>query len=459
MLSCTHRTSFLALTLAALAVSLTACGRKVEGPQPSADGADPQVICGEQLETLVILSGEGFSPSPVEGLTEEPEMALPQVTLNRMGDIDGSELEDGGTWLLNEDATDPTGDRVLWTSQEQLSLRIDEELALERGVYDVHVLNATGGESTLVRAFAAVPPPVLDSIEPVPVCTAQHTNTVVLSGSWFLTIGEGVPTVTIGEQDYVPTPSDCQIIDTPREDEVRRCDTLTVETGVGDLPAGPHDVVVTNPEPAHCQSTEAVVFHVVPPPSIESVTDQPVCLAEESRSLVVQGSGFLDIDGDRPVIMVGEVEAELVDMQGCEPIEGLETVSSCTTLNIVVAQDALAEGRHPVVVTNPQPAHCYSEEEISLTVVPPPSLVGVEPQPICNAQGESSLELTGSGFLEIRGSMPAVYVGEVQASSVSVVEDSCAFLDDSGLDARACTELVALFDQAVLEQGLEIVRV
>jgi hypothetical protein len=448
------------LTVATTAILVAAsCGRTVEGPTPATTGTDPQVVCGEQLETLVTLRGEGFSPAPVDGLTEAPRLAIPQVTLLRTGDIDGSAVEGGGTWVLNEDPTDPAGDRVQWNSQEELVLRLDGELALERGVYDVHVANATGGEATLGRAFTTVPPPVLDSVAPAPVCTAQHENTVVLTGSWFLTIGDAVPTVTIGGQDFQPVASGCESVDTPREDAVERCTTLTVSLGVGDLPPGAHAVTVTNPEPAHCQTTEAVVFHVVPPPAVTSVTDQPVCLAESERSLLVSGSGFLQIDGELPEVRIGGVVATLVGMDGCTAIEGLAGVQTCTELDVSVAQNALDDGRHDVVVTNPEPAHCHSEEDATLTTVPPPMLTAITPQPVCNAQGDTTVALEGTGFLELRGLLPEVWVGDVQATSVAVVAESCAFLDDASLDTRSCTEITATFDEGILADGLHEVTV
>ena len=59
------------------------CDAGVEGPKPSPRIATPDLVCGAQRPTTVQLDGSGFSPSTVDGLTDAPLLALPQVTLTR----------------------------------------------------------------------------------------------------------------------------------------------------------------------------------------------------------------------------------------------------------------------------------------------------------------------------------------------------------------------------------------
>lgn len=436
----------------------TGCSRKVEGPVPVPVVASPQVVCNAQLDTWIRLSGSGFSPVPVESLTDGPKLALPQVTLKRSADIDGSNLSSEPDIVLNPEPRDSSNQKVIWTSRERLSFLIYPALNLMRGLYDVTVKNATGGRGTLSRGFTAVPPPVLHSAVPTPICTEQYENIITLNGEWFLVIGNALPTVTIDGVDYVPASrQDCQPVVTPRGD-VARCTLLTVRVPVKDLAVGAHQVKVTNPEPANCHSTESVVLHVLPPPRVNTITPQPVCLAQASRALTISGSDFLMINSARPTVVIGSATASVDQVTDCQPVSGLSTTETCNSIDITVAEDALPSGVHPVVVRNPETAQCTSEEAVTLAVVPPPSLVSVRPQPVCTAQGDNVLTLTGSGFLKIGSRLPSVQIDGIQAASVDVSATTCSAVAGTA-DTVSCTELIATVLQGSPDEGLHRVTV
>lgn len=431
------------------------CSNGVEGPSPSAEVVTPQVVC-HQAETWVLIDGAGFSPAPVDALTDDPAVALPQVTLSLMTDVDGSALTQVDT-LLNPDAADPANLRVKWINGRQLSFLVDPSLALQSGVYDVLVKNPTGGRTLLPQAFTAVPPPTLDSALPTPICTAQYENEIVLTGAFFLQIGEALPTVNVGGVNFTPVAmEDCAPVAGPRVD-VQACGTMRIQVGVDQVGAGAHPVTVTNPAPASCVSSEAVTLHIVPPPVVEEIAPEPVCLEQGERALTVTGSGFLALGEALPSVTVGGVAAIVTGVDGCVDLDGLPGARTCTALDLVLADDALAAGAHAVVVTNPVTAQCASEELVELAVVPAPVTLELEPQPVCTAQGENVLLLTGTGFIQIGADAPTVLIGGIPVD-VAMVSDSCAAVPGTE-GALSCTAMELTVAQGDVPSGLHEVEV
>lgn len=432
------------------------CSPHEEGPTPIPQLADPQVVCNDQLETWVELTGFGFSPTVVDAYGEGQGVALPEVSITRALDVDGQAVE-SEPLVLNPDPADGDNTRVSWTSQRKLSFLVDSSLELEQGLYDAAVENPTGDVGELPRAFAVVPPPVLTSAVPTPVCTAQYENEITLSGQWFLVIGDNLPTVTIDGRAFTPSSTeDCQEVASPNNN-VQRCNTLVVTVGVDEVGVGDHDVVVTNPQPAHCQSTEAVKLRVLPPPVIDDIAPQPICVSQSDRTLTITGSDFLILDGTSPTVSIGDAAATVTNVSGCEAVSGLEDAQTCTAIEVTLATGALTPGVHDVVVTNPQTAECRSEEEVTLTVVPPPTLEAVEPQPVCNAQGDVVLTLTGTGFLTIGASLPQVSIGAYEAENVTAGGD-CSEVEGV-TDVTSCTELTVTVPAGTLDPGVYDVTV
>lgn len=441
------------VTLAALA--MTGCGRKVSGPTPSPTKADPDVVCQDQLTTTVALTGSGFSPSPVGALTKSPALSIPKITITRSNDVDGSAVS-GTPLTLNKDPTATGNKRVTWQSESTMSFVVDKALGLERGLYRVEVDNATGASGTLAKAFTAVPPPVLTSAVPQPVCTAQFKNTITLNGDWFLEIGSAKPTVKIGSVTLSPdTVTGCSPVDTPRGD-VKRCTTMTVTLDVGSVPAGAQPVVVTNPKPANCMSTNPVTLTVVPPPSVTAVAPQPICDAQGDRVITVSGTGFLQIGSALPSVTIGGVDAAVGSATGCTAVSTVPNLKTCTGLDVTVASGTVTAGAQPVVVTNPTPAACHSTESVTLAVVPAPTLTSVTPEPVCDAQGDVPVTLTGTGFVEVGSSVPTITIAGVAATNVQLTSSTCTAVAGT-TDSVSCTEATATVAQGTVIAGLDAV--
>jgi hypothetical protein len=218
---------------------------------------------------------------------------------------------------------------------------------------------------------------------------------------------------------------DCETLQTPRGG-VERCRSLAVPVSAAALSAGVHQVRVRNPDPVHCESSEPAPLHVLPPPVLAGVTPQPLCVAQGERQVAVAGEGFLVLDGAVPSIRMGGVEATSVTASGCQQVEDAVaqpplSYQLCTTLTGTVPEAALEAGAHAVVVHNPASAQCRSEQEITLTVVAPPTVTGVAPAPVCMAQGERSVQVSGTGFLFVGATPPAVSFGAAAATGVQNV--------------------------------------
>jgi hypothetical protein len=416
-----HLASLVAIAL----LLVSACGRTVSGPEPAVLELEPRVVCNAQLDHEIVLRGSGLSASPVDALTDDPLVALPQVSLIRAIDLDGAATS-GEAVVLNEDTTSLDETRVRWVSQDELRLVVDPDLDLADGVFDIQVRNATGGETSLSRGLAAVPPPVVTSAEPAPICNAQSAREIRIGGTGFVRIDDALPTVEIGDRTYAATDAaGCSDVDV-QGGGVALCTELTVVIPEGDLDAGAHPVVVTNPQAAGCASSEAVSLHVVPPPTVDTVAPNPVCLAEGNVSLTLTGSGLLEIDGAVPDVTVGGVALTGVSMvaDACEPLSGVDGVRSCTSLVGLIAEEALDLGAHRVSVENPEPAGCISVDEVDLQVVPPPDVASISPTTVCSGGG--SFTVTGTDLWGIEAELVDSQGGVVVAQNVSVNDDATA---------------------------------
>src|ERR1043165_3183609 len=70
------------------------CSKDVLGPQPGLlEGGgvppSPNVVCQDQLTTLVQIHGSDFSPVPVD-VPNSPRVALPDIALTLSKELDGS---------------------------------------------------------------------------------------------------------------------------------------------------------------------------------------------------------------------------------------------------------------------------------------------------------------------------------------------------------------------------------
>src|SRR5690242_8449636 len=69
---------------------LAACSSTTDGPAPSIASVMPAPICDAQKMITLTITGSGFSPAVLDGLTDDPRVVMPRVVF--VGD-GGNEIE------------------------------------------------------------------------------------------------------------------------------------------------------------------------------------------------------------------------------------------------------------------------------------------------------------------------------------------------------------------------------
>ncbi len=332
------------------------------------------------------------------------------------------------------------------------------QAALAAGAWSVTVTNPTPADCTSDDpvTFLVVPPPTLTSAVPDVVCSAQGGIGVTLSGSDFLVVDGQAPTVDLGTSTgLASTPSNCTAV-TGSLRAVETCTTLAITVPVGAM-VGASAVVVHNPDPAGCQSTQSVSVLVVAPPVLTAVAPQLACNAEGAVAVTLTGTDFLTIDGVAPTVDVGGTVLTST-ATGCSMLTGsTRTVERCTTLAISVPT-TIAPGSQTVTVINPAPASCRSGAG-TLVLFERPTVTSVAPAGLCTTAGTTEIVVTGTGFLAVTTgttrSIPTLTVG---TQAIAATTASCAAL--TGVpDVEACGELRFSVNGTAFTPGVYDVRV
>lgn len=468
----TQRAGRLALGIAA-AMALAGCDGTLSGPAPDPADVTPRLACGEQRVTEIRIDGDGFSPMGIDTATDAPHLALPQVSLTRVAALDGTAVAGEPPVVVPNDAEAPAEARVRWTDRTVLAFDVFPELALTPGLYEARVANPNGNAATLAAALVIVPRPLLDAIEPDLTCTEQGARPFVIRGSHFLHMkGTGaLPTVTVRSETSgtvtVPIESLSDCVDLPGRADAALCRSgaLTLPQGAPDPSrvaslANPDviDVVVTNPDPGGCHSEDAVTLALVPPPALDAITPDLACVAQGARTLALSGTNLVTVGTDAPTVRIGTLELDATDPAGCVDVAGtLLDASACTGMNVTVPQDGLAPGSYGVVLTNPEPAGCFSEEARTVAIVPPPRLDSVTEDLMCLDEADRVITLAGEGFVAVGEVLPIVRVGALALSADAV--DGCAAIAGTLLPATTCTTLTVTLPMDALEPGVYEVTV
>ena len=409
-------------------------------PPPELDSVEPDLICTAQGPNTLTLSGEGFLRVGDQ---------LPVVTFG-----DGESF----TAASLADCIDLPGPVEDAERCDTLILELPQD-ALPPGAYSVTVTNPmpAGCSSVEPVTIAVVPPPSLETIDPDLICNEQLDNHLVFSGSGFLDVEGALPVVTIGGLDFPAGGLEgCTDVEGTLL-AARTCTTLTLTLPPGSLPVGAHDVTITNPPPADCVSEEQITMAAVPPPEVVAVDPDLICLDEADMTLTVSGSGFLDVEGVLPTVLIDGVSIPADALGDCATVLGtLLNAQSCTTLTVTIPQGSLAAGAYELNVQNPDPAGCVSEQGVSFAVVESPEVITVSPDLVCNAQGDDTITLTGAGFLDVDGALPTVTIAgqSFPASSVG----GCQDVAGTATPTRRCTSLTATIPAGSLPDGaLEVI--
>jgi len=412
-------------------------------PPPTLVNILPEPICTEQFDNVMAVTGQDFYT--IDG--QRPTVTVGANTY-APSDITGCEAVDLGA----------DGPAIVVERCDTMTITVPQGDLTTPGNVDVSVTNPepAGCTSTDAIQLTIVPPPTVALLEPQPICTVEGDNVMTLTGTGLLSVDGTLPTVAIGDNTYVPSAADgCAAVDGPAND-VQACTSLTLTVPQGDF-AEPGDfaVVVTNPTPAACASTEDVQLTVVPSPTVTDILPEPICAEQLGYdAMVVSGTGFLKLLGDAmdtlPTVTVGDLTYEPTAAGDCVAIAGhlAASVEVCQSLTFQIAAGDLPAGNALVRVTNPDPAACSSTEAVELTVVPPPTIAAIGPSPICTAQAANDLTITGTGFLSIGGALPTVTLGDVTYAAASL--DGCEDVAGPATATQACTSVTVTVPQGDL---------
>lgn len=349
-------------------------------PPPTATLLDPGIVCLDQHPEDVVLTGTGLLS--VDGAL--PTLELGGLTLTASA-VDGCEAL--------------TGDHIAEAIQRCTSATFTlPQGSLTPGVYDAVVRNPAPAAcaSTEPVRIEVVPAPTLESVTPALVCNAQGDESLSATGTGFLSLPSGLPTVDIGGWSGTASGlTGCVSLTGPVQGE--SCDGLDLTVPEGSLAEGLLDVVVQNPEPADCVTLEHVVIENVPPPVVFGLSQPSVCVDAPDTTITLTGEGFVQLsDGTLPSVSIGGFALSALGVSGCEPLLGPDGGWSCTDLDVLIDAGTFPDvGTYTVVVTNPAPADCASTDTVDLVVTPPPTVTSVSPDSVCASGGTFTVHGTG----------------------------------------------------------------
>lgn len=382
-LTCT-RASVLFSLLSAVAAG---CSHELKSPTPDLTAVAPDLVCnGPSVSasdgvTTVALTGTSFTPMPSKTLEDRRELILPAITLSPVAALPGLDAP-SSAFDIADDAANPAGSRVDWTSETSMSFEVAPADMLPAGVFDVTITNPDGSRaSTLSETLAIIPPPLVTAASPMAICDDQADQTIELTGANFLFFDGASPSVTIAtpgtpkvypatvvEESCAPVPGRYS------ESNVRLCTALRFTVPEDDIVVTENttfDLVVTNPAPADCASSTAFAITVNAPPTVDSVVPATVC----------QGGATLTINGDN--FMTGAA-VQLV----CPGVTVTATTvvvnSAGTQITATFGGGAPAGVNCDVVVINPDGCEDRPLPHDTVSVVTGPILFHVDPSVVYN---------------------------------------------------------------------------
>jgi hypothetical protein len=444
---------FCAVALTGLAAG---CSHEVESPEVKLDHLEPDLICGDQFPAdglLVNVHGDGFTPMPLNVL-DKPGLELPAVSLSRVLNLDGT---DGDALSLNFPGVSgqQNADHLGWTSKQLMTLRFDDSVKPEPGLYSVTVTNPDRvSKATLPVGLGVVPPPTITGPDPLAYCNAAEDGTLTLEGTNFIQVGDTTPTITLTGPDTftfsAATLDGCTALEGLSE-PVQICSEATFPIPGGTLPGGEYDVTLTNPDPVGCSSTESIKLTVLAEGPILFYSDPPVAYSGINTKITLfltavtsPATVTIDDGGEETELDSNAVSGRDNRLQATVPMDTGETSYAITVTDGLGCTTTLEDG---LVVTN--------ELTLSLSQITPS--FGHEPEstPVtilrdteAAAPADVEFAATPRGFLN-----PA----DAGEDDVAIQLESLTFVDGDRLTAVVPENTpVGTYDLVIVNPGGEV---
>ncbi len=371
--------------VAALGVLLTTgCSHDIQSPTPLGHNASPDLVCTDKPVSkpfsVVSINGVGMTPMPSKTLEDKRELILPTISLQVVQPLGATKADE--TIVIHDDAAHPEQSHVHWSSEALMSFDLKPEYLTPTGVMTIHVTNPDGKSTTTIeKGLAVLPAPVISEVKPPAICDDQADQQIVITGTSFLVFDDKVPSVTVGDpptqHTYVPkvdAASCTALVGKFAEQSVALCTSLTITIAKGDFTvteATKLHVVVTNPAPADCASSEPIDLTIEPPPTVTSVIPATVC--EGGSQLTVNGANFQQgatVDLDCAGTKIG-ASAAIVAMDG-------------KTIGATFGPGAVPGTSCDVIVTNPDGCQDRPLPHKKVNVTTGPILFFVDPPVVYN---------------------------------------------------------------------------
>jgi hypothetical protein len=204
----------------------------------------------------------------------------------------------------------------------------------------------------------------------------------------------------------------------------------------GRLPVGVYDARVVNPNGEEAAAEAALT--VVDKPSLAAQAELLLCDARSEQELVVEGSGFLKLDGALPALKIeGQGDAlSIGELTECQVIEQSDDEAAICSRARLSLDSQLPVGTYEAKLVNPEPAACQTDETLRIRVVAGPQLDSEPIESLCLRGQTRVLVVRGKGFLELDGTLPSATLAGKDATVVAV--DDCEAPADG---QRSCKKL------------------
>jgi hypothetical protein len=317
------------------------------------------------------------------------------------------------------------------------------------------------------------PAPSSAAVQPNVVCAEQLTTTVTLTGDAFTPMPSKslqkperliLPSVDLKmSQDLAGVAANggaLRVPDDPADPTNSRVkwqseQQMSFAVVPGFLTPGLYDVVVTNPDEKHAATFTGGLV-AVPRPTLTGPVPDFLCDAEHDETVTVNGKDILQVGTALPTVTMGGKSFPVTKVDGCSALVGNDAtrqVQRCTSATFTIPKGTFEPGAYDVTLTNPDPAGCVSSDKISITVVPPPKVAKVAADLVCDAQGDQTMTVTGTGFIEFGTTQPTVSVGTQTFKPTKV--DGCTTVPGTFTEGpvSSCTSITFVLPKGTFTEG------
>ena len=181
----------------------------------------------------------------------------------------------------------------------------------------------------------------------------------------------------------------------------------------------------------------------VPPPVLTSVTPDVAC-SDKANDVVLAGQYFIRGADIKPSVRIGTQIFAPSAMSGCKALPGTAGLESCTSMTVSIPSKGLAPGAPlGIEVTNGSTFACHSvATNVTLTLIPEPTLATVVPDLACTEEGTTSVTVTGTGFAQVDAVTPTLVIGALRLTTTAVPA-SCTAVPGPRERVLRCTSLTA----------------